>query len=378
MELLKARSRLKAQVEADLMADMVSIIDAEQEASGWFRAMDAIHDLAASEIGAALCWTRRASEHQVSFAWTVVTGFPRVWEALHAGLIDLPKVRVIVDHTIHLDPGIRDQVVDIALERAPSQTTGLLAARIRRLALWVDPDTAKKRYEHGLEERRVASEANPDGTANLLGMHLPAPTTQAVMRRINRLARRLKKTGDNRTIDQIRADIYLDLLTGTNTSSSGNDRAVVDITVDLPTLLELADNPGELPGYGPVVADIARQVVREQESAQWRWTVTDPDGNVVSNGTTRRRPSTEMKRRLEARSPTCAFPGCRMPANQCDIDHNRDWVNGGPTQDGNLAPLCRHHHVIKHHGWTIIQRAPGHYQFTSPLGQTYITGPQPP
>jgi hypothetical protein len=297
---------------------------------------------------------------------------------LRAGLIDLSRARVICNETIHLDPEIRDQVVDIALQRAPIQTTGLLAARIRRLAIWIEPENAKKRYENGLAERRVAHEANDDGTANLMGLNLSAPDTAAAMRAINQQAMSLKSAGDERTIDQIRADIFLDLLKGRNVNTSHRDRAVIDITVDLSTLAGLDDKPGEIPGWGPVIADIARQVAQEQDDAQWRYTITDPDGQVVSNGTTRRRPTTTMKRAVEAKARTCVFPGCRMPARECDIDHNQAWNDGGATTECNLAPLCRHHHTIKHRGWTITQPKPGSYTWTSPLGHTYTTGPDPP
>lgn len=375
--LLKARSRLKAHVDAELMADMVSIIDAETGALSTGLAIDDVHELAAAEIQAALSWTRRAAEYQVDFAWTLLSDYPRVWEALRAGLIDLPKAKVIVNQTSHLEVDTRDQVVDIALERAPTQTTGLLAARIRRLAIWVDPDNAKQRYENGLEERLVASEANDDGTANLFGMHMSAPDTQAAMRRVNRLARELKSAGDPRTMDQIRADVFLDLLRG-GKQTGGKDRALVDINIDLLTLIGLAENPGELPGFGPVISDIARQVVDEQHDAEWRYTVTDENGAVVSNGTTRRRPSARMKRRVHAKAPTCVWCGCRTPAAECDLDHNQAWGEGGPTHDDNLAPLCRHHHVLKHHGWTLTQLEPGIYQLTSPLGLVYVTGAGPP
>ncbi|MGH8916472.1 MAG: DUF222 domain-containing protein [Acidimicrobiia bacterium] len=375
--LLQARSRLRAHVDAELMADMVSIIDAETESLDWILSVSEIQDLAAAEIQAALTWTRRAAESQVDLAWTIHNLYPRVWDALSAGRIDLPKARVICDLTIHLDSETRDRVVDIALERAPTQTTGLLAARIRRLAIWVDPDTAKKRYENGLEERMVAREANSDGTANLLAMHLSAPDTAAAMGRVDRLARKLKTAGDQRTIDQIRADVFVDLLLGVE-HNNGTDRAIVDINVDLPTLIGLADNPGELPGWGPVISDIARQVVDQQDKAEWRYTITDHNGAVITNGTTRRRPDTAMRRRVQAKAPTCVFPGCRMPATGCDIDHNQDWSQGGPTSDPNLAPLCRRDHLNKHHGWSIHQLQPGTYQLTSPLGLVYTTGPDPP
>ncbi|MGH8873239.1 MAG: DUF222 domain-containing protein, partial [Acidimicrobiia bacterium] len=377
VELLKARSRLRSHVDAELLADMVGVLDAEMRLLGSDWEWGEIHDVAAAEIGAALSWTRRASERQLDFASTLLSDYPPVWQLLREGLLDLPRARVIVEHTLHLEPEVRDRVVEVASQRAPTQTTGLLAARIRRLAIWTAPGQAKKRYENGLEERLVASETNPDGTANLLGMHLSASDSQAAMRRINRLAQGARTPGDQRTMDQIRADVFLDLLRGRH-QNRGRDPAVVDIQVDLTTLLELDDKPGEIPGWGPVISDIARQVVTEQDTSEWRYTITDQQGAVIGNGTTRRRPTTVQRRAIQARARTCVFPGCRMPAIDCDLDHNRPWADGGTTAENNLGPFCRHHHVIKHHGWTITQTDPGTYQLTSPLGHTYSSGQEPP
>ena len=67
-----------------------------------------------------------------------------------------------------------------------------------------------------------------------------------------------------------------------------------------------------------------------------------------------------------------------MPASQCDIDHHQAWKDGGLTIDDNLGPLCRHDHRTKHSGWKLEQTRPGTYQWTSPLGRTYTTGPDPP
>jgi hypothetical protein len=196
------------------------------------------------------------------------------------------------------------------------------------------------------------------------------------MRKINRLSHQVKATGDQRSIDQIRADIFLDLLKGRD-QQTGASQAVVDIQVELTTLLQLDDRPGELPGWGPVIADITRQVVDEQHEAEWRYTITDETG-VVANGTTRRRPSAGLKRLVQAKAPVCVFPGCRIPSLDCDLDHNQPWTEHGPTTEENLGPLCRHHHVIRHHGWTIIQTDPGSYQLTSPLGHTYTSQARAP
>jgi hypothetical protein len=378
VEVLKARSRLRSHLDAELLADMVAILEAEIRRLGVDLEFGEVHGVAAAEIGAALCWTRRAAERHVDLAASLVSDYPRVWEMLRAGLIDLSRARVIVEYTCHLEPEVRDRVVEVALERAPEQTTGLLAARIRRLAIWIAPESAQRRYEEGLEERRLVSEANPDGTANLCGYQLPADKSQAAARRINRLAHQLKASGEPRSIDQIRADIYLDLLNGNGLGTTGRDRGVVDIQVELTTLLELDDKPGEIPGWGPVIADIARRVIDEQSESEWRYTVTDENDVVVWNGTTRRRPTNTQKRLAQTLNPTCVFPGCRIPSTSCDLDHNQPWAQGGQTTEDNLAPLCRHHHVIRHHGWTINQTQPGSYQLTSPLGHNYTSQPRAP
>jgi hypothetical protein len=180
-------------------------------------------------------------------------------------------------------------------------------------------------------------------------------------------------------MDQLRADVFLDLICGhSDRRHSRSGRGTVDIHVDLATLAGLSENPGELNGFGPVIADVARQVTEVQSGAEWRVTVTGEDGEPIHVGTTRRRPTAEQRRQVQARNPRCVFPGCRMPAVDCDIDHNHAWAEGGPTAPRNLAPLCRHDHGVKHRGWDIRQIRPGTYVLTSPLGHTYTVGPDPP
>jgi hypothetical protein len=158
------------------------------------------------------------------------------------------------------------------------------------------------------------------------------------------------------------------------------DRGVVDIHVDLDTLSTLNDHPGELAGYGPVIADIARQVAADQLNAQWTYTVTNPDGLPVTTDTTRRRPTATQQRSVTARNHTCVFPGCRIPARDCDLDHTTEWQHGGPTTTTNLAPLCRHDHRIKNlrttgKRWTYTTTPDRTTTWTTPLGHTYTTTP---
>ena len=376
---MQARSRQIAHEQAEFYADMIEISHCPPgDAGSPAERHTEVDEFAADEIRAALRWTRRAADSQLGLAWHLRNRLPQVWDALHTGRIDLPRARVISSGTSLLSEDAARRVVTAVIDRAGEMTTGQLAARIRVLCVEIDPEDAKNRYEEGLDERRIVAEPNPDGTANLVGCQLAPHRVTAVRRRIDRLAKSLRRTDDPRTLDQIRADVFLDLLTGNGHSTKNGQQATVDIQVDLKTLVGLADNPGQIPGWGPVIADIARQAA--VHSSQWRVTVTDPDTKQpVWSGTTRRRPSADQQRRVETRSPTCVFPGCRMPATECDLDHTLAWAEGGPTNIVNLAPLCRHDHRLKHQAhWQLEQSGPGRFTWTSGLGHVYATNGQPP
>jgi len=380
VELLKARARLISHLQAELYADIHAISEAVSELDH-FEHDDRFY-ITASEVQAALTLTRRAGEMTTDLAFQLCERLPVVWRALHDGLIDLARARVLSDQTCHLPREIARQVTEAALERASDQTTGQLRARLQRLIISVDPAAAKDRYQEKLAERRVISEMTEDGTANLHGLDLPPADANAAMRRINRLAHGLKATGDGRPIDQIRADILLDLLNGRNQNIDkipGGDRGVVDIRVEMTTLAGIDDHPGEIPGFGPVIADVARQIVDEASDAEWRIIPVDANGTPVGVITTRRRPTPTQKRIVQTRNPTCVYPGCRIDSAQCELNHETPWAEAHRTTILELGPLCRHHHTNHHHrGWKLKQNKPGHYQWTSPLGHAYTVKPDPP
>lgn len=367
LSVLRAQQRMASHYSAAAYGSMAAVADT----------VDAIEDdpvlaaeSAAAELRAALALTRRAADAELSLALRLRRRLPAVWTALSAGQIDVRRARVLVDGTDHLSVARARTVIDTILVDAQDLTTGQLAARLRKLCVAVDPDEATERYRTAVADRRVVAEPTSDGTAHLLAFDLPPDQVAAVTHRINRLARSLRRSGERRTMDQLRADVFIDLLLGRRDGPGG----VVDIRVDLDTLARLADHPGELAGYGPVVADIARQVTEAQERGEWRFSVTD-SGTTVSTGTTRRRPTHAQRRDIEARDSRCVFPGCRMPARACDLDHRVPYGEGGQTTSSNLAPLCRHDHRVRHAGWTYEPLADGTYHWKSRLGATYVTKP---
>ncbi len=110
--------------------------------------------------------------------------------------------------------------------------------------------------------------------------------------------------------------------------------------------------------------------------ALWQATITDDQDNIVDVVTTRRRPTKTISRMVDAIQPTCAFPGCRVPAADCDFDHLLPVVQGGETSTRNGGPKCRHDHILKDNRWT-HQRTNGQDIWTSPLGHTYTTEKPP-
>ena len=373
---LRARQKMASHFQAQVYEAMAAVsdhmgdIDDDPRSAG---------EAAAAEIGVALRLTRRAADVELTMAIDLQRRLPHTWRLLAAGGIDLRRAKTIEHGTAHLTTAVARHVDEQVAAEAPRLTTGQLRARIGKLCIEADPADAQRRYDETVAGRRVVVEATGDGTANLLGLDLPPHRLAAATRRINALARSLRIGGETRTMDQLRADILLDLLNGTNHQDKSGG-GTVDIHVDLDTLAGLAEHPGELAGYGPVIADIARQITNQQIDAEWRYTATHPGtGQTIANGTTSRRPTAAQRRHVEARDRTCTFPGCRAPATDCDLDHRTPHSEGGPTHVENLGPLCRHHHNIHHHhGWTYQPIDGGDYQWTSPLGHTYTTSGQPP
>ncbi|MDR8018332.1 HNH endonuclease signature motif containing protein [Nesterenkonia aerolata] len=69
--------------------------------------------------------------------------------------------------------------------------------------------------------------------------------------------------------------------------------------------------------------------------------------SVVSTG---RSPSKRLRDALIFRDGTCRAPGCTVPAERCDLDHQTPYPAGATTAD-NLWALCRRHHRMKSHGY---------------------------
>jgi hypothetical protein len=303
-----------------------------------------------------------------------------VFDALLFGRIDWRRARVLVDETQHVTEAIAQASLEQLLPEALNLTTGQLRQRIVKLCIDADPEAAQRRYEQSVADRRLVLRPTCAGTADLLGLDLPPHIAASVSRWIHKEAIKLKNLGDTRTMDQLRADIYLDLLRRCKGGKiTRSDSGILDMKVTGETLTGQSEESAELGGFGPVISDVARQVAEHQEKAERRWTLIDPDTKQpIDGGITRRRPSASQRRKAEALQPTCIHPGCRMPSVDCDIDHRIPWIEARVTCTCDLGPMCRDHHVIRHRfGWQYRPAAGGDFVFASPFGHQYTTSGQP-
>lgn len=368
---MKAHERQVSHHQAGSMADAVEIsYAAPGDAGSPAERVEEAAEFASDEIRAALTMTRRGADNRLTWALDLRERFPRIWTMLDQGVLDLTRAQVIVRGVSHLTDTQAQEIVEVVVKRAPRLTTGQLRAWIRRLCVDNDPGEALQRLDRALDERRFWIEQTDNGTGNVHLFDISIDDAKAIGRRVNGYMISMQKKGDDRTHDQLRADIATDMLLGSDPTMGG--RGLVDIRVDLTTLAGLDDHVAEIPGLGPVVADVARKVADRQSKAEWRVTVTDGDGQIADIVTTSRRPTKALSRFTEATQPTCSFPGCRTPAHSCDWDHFDPWSKGGETSSDNGGPKCRHDHVLKDHGWR-HRRIRGADIWTSPTGHTYVS-----
>ncbi|MDO4910872.1 MAG: HNH endonuclease signature motif containing protein [Corynebacterium sp.] len=80
--------------------------------------------------------------------------------------------------------------------------------------------------------------------------------------------------------------------------------------------------------------------------------VCDENGNLISliKGRLANRTLSEISFITQG---GCVVPGCPVPASRCEIDHQKEYRNGGETGRTNLRFLCPDHHAERHSkgGW---------------------------
>lgn len=333
----------------------------------------------AHELACALRWSTDTAMSRLAQARGLVGRLDRTLQLFEAGSISAAHVRTLLDGVRDLDDTLAAQVEARVLAKATQQTPAEFRRSVRAAVATVDPVGDQERCAAAAERRRIAHEPAEDGMA-WINAYLPAADAQTVMTGVQAVADKARKEhpDDERTVDQLRADaltaICSGVLTGsmpTGVASWQGRRPHVSVSVALSTLLGYDEQPGDLDGYGPVPADLARRMAADP-TATWRRLVTDELGHVRDYGRTVYRPPADLRELVIARDRICRGVGCHRSARHCEQDHIVAWADGGATDRANLAPECTRDHHIRHDcGWAVHRAHDGTVTWTSPSGRRY-------
>jgi hypothetical protein len=221
--------------------------------------------------------------------------------------------------------------------------------------------------------------------------------------------------GDERSRDQIMADTLVERLTGQVAAEDVS--AEIGLVMSDAALFGGDEEPADLDGYGPVPAEVARDIARRASSGDkaetgsekvdtdideadggagvpaaaaditgrdagrariWlRRLFTDPvTGIVVDVDPRRRRFDGVLARLLVYRDRTCRDPFCDAPIRH--LDHIRPSAAGGSTTPSNGRGLCeRGNYVREMPGWSIRLVDPDRHivETTTPTGHRHRSRP---
>ena len=373
-----------------------------------------ITDPAVEDLATALRVSPGSARHRLT-TLRRVHALPRLRFAVAQGLMIGWHAQVLVSDLRHLPPTARQQVIDAVLDRVRERrrrglrdwTATDLRAQAKTIAAGLDLDLAVRRKD-AHRGRGVRLRLHGHGAATI-SADLADDVATRIYRRLTAIAAGVPAPSDDpddthpdqhgrRSLDQRRADVFTDLLLGPPplpnpgpgsdpvagtesgaVSAAGSAGSEVAVVIDAATLLGLAENPGQVPGCGPIPADVARALAGDRKWRAWITHTSDAGARVVATSPGTYRPTAAVARLVRARDPHCRMPGCRSTVT--DLDHIVAFPRGQTVPD-NLQPLCRRHHRLKTHTrWRVTHDtdnpdADGPTRtWTSPTGITHTDTP---
>jgi hypothetical protein len=225
-----------------------------------------------------LARARRTSPYwgsrELTSAKALVREMPCTLLALDKGEITLLQARVITEATTCLSPEDRDEVDRRLTGSLAGSSTAEIGATVRGLVYEVDPNGFVERARKASQDRGVSIRPCPDVMA-LLSARLPAPLAIACYAGLKDHAARMRAAGDPRTMAQLMADELFARLTG-RTVVDGVDVEVGVVITDA-ALFDGTSAAADLVGYGPIPAEMARDLLRPEEDEAPRTSGTAGD-----------------------------------------------------------------------------------------------------
>jgi len=299
----------------------------------------------AVEIAVALTLPEGTAARLVDFA-TGLAMLEDVGMWLRRGEIDARKAEVFVEELTSL-PWLQASLIACRhLDAATEMTSSQLRAALRRAVLAADPEAGHRRQREARQDARVERWSEHSGNGALAGRELPAAQAMLADEHLTMLAKSLKAAGATGTLDQLKAAVFIALMTGQSPAAllpppsgqitpSADDplgpdiplpeepsadtpwpdaprpdefwpdgpwqrvqwpsgpQGTMNLTMPLSAWLRLTDNPGEVAGCGPADAWTCRELAEAMtawDRTKYCLTITTEDGHPLGHACTRSQP----------------------------------------------------------------------------------------
>ncbi len=332
---------------------------------------------AAEEVALARRVSPSTAQHQISFATALTSDHHKATlEAMLSGNVGVSAARTIVKECEVLEPEARRAVdADIAVE-ARELTPGQVRKAVRCRVIEADAAAATKRARSARNGRQISFLPREDTMASLHNV-LPAEQASACWKALDDYARGRRADGDERSIQHIMCDTFVERLTGQRKAS---EVAVeIGVVISASSLLGKDDAPATLGGYGAIPPVLARQLAQSKSSFARRLVCDPLDGHVIDISPRKRRFDGWLRRLILACDQVCRLPVCDAPIR--DGDHLVPYAEDGLTVRENGQGLCeRSHYCRDHPGWQVeADQALGSARITwiTPTGHRYDSYPPP-
>lgn len=305
---------------------------------------------------------------------------PSLADKLADGDVTAAHADALANATSRLDDNTRrelyDHESDLAADAA-RMTPDEFAKNVRDLIRGLERDQGIERDRRQRNQTRLTKTIDREGMYTI-NARLHPELGHAVFNMLDAETVKLVKAGGDRTVDRaaVAAEALGNLVTGGHQAVRPNE-AEIRIHIDSTTLVD-GPHPDSVCEYDDGTAVPPLSVRRMVCNGTIVPIIVDTNGVVLDAGRDKRLANRHQRRALRAMYPTCAFYGCDVTFNRCEIHHLDPWELGGSTDLGRLLPLCsRHHHVIHEPGWK-LDLSPDRTLTIERMGEVYATVPLRP
>jgi len=227
-----------------------------------------------------------------------------------------------------------------------------------------DPKGCANEEAQSVEARSLQLASGDDGTVFISG-YLDKVGGAAVRSALEPLAKRAGK-GDDRTRDTRMADAMVDLSMRALDNGLVPQRAHLQVTASLETLLGLPGAPAADMEFSlPISAKAVERIACDCAVTR---IILGSDSTVIDVGRAKRTISGPQRKALKVRDGRCTWPGCDRPVSMTEGHHLVHWIHDGPGDMPNLTLLCYRHHWLAHEGgWQIVRTDDGRLLTIPPL-----------